>query len=205
MADTTGQGQPASPFNRWWFRFTGKLACWWYDRMDMFPTLVAQAAFETGDFTSGIFLNGKNAFGLRAPTAYAEGTVPGVEGDFASFPSYWTCWKSRLEWDQRHGTDGLYKNGETYIRALGVHNYYTGDQDAYVAGVRAKYAELSWMTKVWGRTFDGDGGWIHAKLDQVFGGAAKYIKRALVISLWLALVLVVLWILWKVYKMLRKR
>jgi len=152
MGDASNDSLPASVLSRWWFRVTGKFACWWYGEMDVFPALVAQADLETGGFTSHWFKDEKNPFGMHFPTPGAVSGKPGDGGTMAVYSSYWAAWVDRLKWDVRHGANGC-KTTQDYVDAVirGGYNTNPGYKDAWYT----RWDALPWYTRMWGASWNG--------------------------------------------------
>lgn len=134
-----------SPFM---FKLVGFFACLVRGKLHLYNFLKAQAELETGNYTSGHFRNGYNAFGLHYPMPRANGfTDIDAEGKVATFSGWWDCWMERLDWDKRHGVDN-YANLEQYAAMVQVTGY--NPSPLYAAAWLGQYQEsFSWYQTIW--------------------------------------------------------
>jgi hypothetical protein len=104
--------------------------------------LTAQAAFETAEFTSDVYQNNKNAFGMRQPRV-RETTSLGDKNEYASYGSVEDSVKDRLLWDDFNtvGYDGA--TVETFCQKLNKLSYFEAPYLQYKNGVNAYYKKLS--------------------------------------------------------------
>ncbi|AXH78618.1 MAG: lysozyme subfamily 2 [Circular genetic element sp.] len=65
-------------------------------------TLFAQAKHETGNFTSNVFKNAINSFGMRVAQKRPQnkvGTLTTAQGNYAVFSNYVDSWRDRISLD----------------------------------------------------------------------------------------------------------
>lgn len=95
--------------------------------------ITAQAGHETGGFTSVIFKENNNCFGMKFPSirkTFATGTQYG----HATFASLTDCIKDFLLYYKFVKLLDTYSGIDTYIKALKERNYFEADLNQYIAG-----------------------------------------------------------------------
>lgn len=105
---------------------------------DTAKMITAQAAHESGNFTSPIFIHNNNPFGMKLPeirmtTAIGEYKGHAVYSDLDSAAKdywlYYTAQKFPYYW----------KDTDSFVTALKLHNYFEADTDAYKTAVKNFY------------------------------------------------------------------
>jgi hypothetical protein len=93
----------ASAFQRHWFTAVGFIACAIRGKLDRYAYLLAQAKFETADYSSHWFSVEKNPWCVQAGTLFPrqKGSVPGDVGNVGVYGSFWSAWLDRLDWDDK--------------------------------------------------------------------------------------------------------
>lgn len=91
--------------------------------------LFSQAILETGHFTSNVYNNARNAFGMRIASGRDQGntgtyTSP-TNGDFALYPDVEASFNDRIALDIQNGVSFPVTQGdiEVYLRSVLDHNY----------------------------------------------------------------------------------
>lgn len=105
--------------------------------------ILAQAAFETGDFTSAVYRNNNNMFGMK--TAYHRVQL-GEQGEVASDGGWYQKYQSNTQSLRDFLIYLDYVNFpkhpmsiDTYVLAMKNNRYFTGNVDNYIAGLK-RYA-----------------------------------------------------------------
>lgn len=106
----------------------------------LLPYITAQAKHETGNFTSSVYKNLNNMFGMKHPTVRQS---VGVQGTLASDGGYYQKYNSDL--DSLHdlflwmnatnfptGLDSI----EDYAKQLKARNYFGASLEAYTNGLK---------------------------------------------------------------------
>lgn len=138
-----------SKWERLKFHVIGWLYCFVTGNLWKYDVLRAQASLETGVFTSRLFHECRNAFGMKYPTPGAVGEDNG----YSVFGSWWACWRARVSWDARHGVAHTYDNLREYMEAVKAAGYAT-DPD-YLSKWSAHWNRMSWFTKLVNAPYDG--------------------------------------------------
>ena len=105
---------------------------------DTAKIITAQAAHETGNFTSSIFRYNNNCFGMKLPKTrktLATGESRGHAVYNSVFDSVGDFWL----WYQYVNLPHYWKDIETYIGALKMKGYFEDSQDNYLKGVKRFY------------------------------------------------------------------
>lgn len=103
----------------------------------------AQAAFETAGFTSRIFKENNNAFGMK----WAGQAIPiGEKNEYANYDSVEASCADFVSWWNKTRRNifnlTLYTGSLSYyVRYLKINNYFTAPESNYLAGV------ISWYKK----------------------------------------------------------
>jgi hypothetical protein len=106
--------------------------------------ITAQAGHETGNFTSKVYLENNNCFGMKNPSirkTFATGTKNG----HATFSSLADCVKDFLLYYKFVSLLEVYSSIDEYVKALKARKYFEADLNQYIAGcVRfyKKYFEM---------------------------------------------------------------
>jgi len=198
MSELANPPATASVFSRVWFKLSLLAACVYKGQTDKFAMLYAQALLETRRFSTDHFKDGRSPFGMGHPSPRSLGpsTTGGEVG--ATYGSYWDACMDRLEWDDRHGTAGLYATGNNYMNAVQRAGYNASPD--YADRVAMMYPEVpGWMK------------WFvlsptaSSKSAELLGRYAEPIRRAGWVALTLGLIALVVWAIVFVYKTARKR
>jgi len=107
--------------------------------------VIAQAKFESNNYTSNLFLKTNNAFGykcVKGSTLQSGCTVKSPEGDY--YASYHSVRDSALEislWIQRRVKEKKFKLSDlkdpvSYAKALKSVGFFGGSADAYARGMQ---------------------------------------------------------------------
>jgi uncharacterized FlgJ-related protein len=105
---------------------------------DTAKLITAQAAHETGNFTSAIFKYQNNPWGMKLPaqrrtTATGEARGHAIYNNLAdAVTDYWYYWTA-----QKYPP--VYKDVFTFVADLKRHNYFEADEAEYQKGVEAFY------------------------------------------------------------------
>ena len=100
--------------------------------------ITAQAAYETGNFTSDIFKENNNCFGMKLP-AIRQTTAIGENRSHAVYNSIEDSVKDfKIYYDIRQYLFN-YSTIEAYVSALKEKNYFTGDIEQYRDGMKLYY------------------------------------------------------------------
>jgi len=131
-----------------WFKFCLWASCLLAGRLKLYPVLLAQAKFETGDFTSYGFQKRFNAFGMRpsqpnqaAPNAtrLRKQWWTSESNGFAVYPGYWASCQDRLAWDDMNkikpGTHSGWQNA--YVKDV--------LSDGYVPPAERENYQTQWL------------------------------------------------------------
>jgi hypothetical protein len=100
--------------------------------------ITAQAGHETGGFTSVIFKENNNCFGMKFPTirkTFATGVLHG----HATFASLSDCLKDFLLYYKFVKLLDTYSSIDSYVKALKERNYFEADLNQYIAGTVLYY------------------------------------------------------------------
>jgi uncharacterized FlgJ-related protein len=97
---------------------------------------VAQAAHETGNFTSTVYLANNNICGMRPPQTYV--IAIGSQFGYAKYNSIEDSAKALVVWLKSHNMTGL-QTLEQYVHNLKLNNYYEANETEYLNGVKHFY------------------------------------------------------------------
>ena len=179
--------------NEWKFYLQGFWACLITGNLRKFAPLVAQAKLETGNFSSGHFSTGFNAFGMHVPDPWANGgTHVEGEGTVAAYKSFYRSWRGRLAWDDRRGIDSTEWADVGEYGVLCTNAGYNTNPN-YVQSWVNNYRELGWFLRLVGPPAD--------------GGRSSWLQTVWnVIWAWLVIGIIgwLLWMAWKKYRRKRK-
>lgn len=103
--------------------------------------LTAQAAFETGDFTSPIYQENYNAFGMRNPKVRAT-TSLGDKSGYAYYASVTDSIEDRLLWDDNNQVNYEGFDVTKFCQAIYKLGYFTDSFLTYKNGVNAYAKKL---------------------------------------------------------------
>ena len=99
----------------------------------------AQAAHETGNFTSVVYLANNNCFGMRPPTTYI--VAIGEQLGYAKYASIEDSAKAMAIYLQAVGLSGGLQTIDQYVNGLHNKNYFEAPIDEYMNGVKHWYFE----------------------------------------------------------------
>jgi len=100
--------------------------------------ITAQAAFETGNFTSDIYRENKNPFGMKLPEKRRT-TAIGTNRGHAVFNSISDAIRDFYLYYTYVNLPLIFRSVETYVNAINVKGYFSGDVDVYKKGVQYYY------------------------------------------------------------------
>jgi hypothetical protein len=104
--------------------------------------LTAQAAFETGDFSSELLQENQNAFGMRQAKIRETSSI-GDKGGYASYPDVAASINDRLMWDDYNHVGNYSEYDVTkFCQAIYKLGYFTAPFLQYKNGVNAYYKKL---------------------------------------------------------------
>ena len=104
----------------------------WPDTAKM---ITAQAAHETGNFTSTIFLLQNNPFGMKVPVSRRTTTKSEARGH-AVFDSIESAARDYWLYYQARKYPAIWKDTDTFVEALKRNGYFEGDLDVYKRAVK---------------------------------------------------------------------
>lgn len=102
---------------------------------DTAKILTAQAAHETGNFTSIIFRENNNCFGMKLPKQ-RKTLATGENRGHAVFSSIIDSVGDFWLWYKSAGLPDYWNDIETYIKSLKMRGYFEDNQDNYLRGVK---------------------------------------------------------------------
>lgn len=97
--------------------------------------IVSQAAHETANFTSDIFLNNNNLFGMKL-AKIRETTAIGEKKYHAVYKTYFESIKDYKIYFEYNGYLQSYSTVDTFIKALKTKKYFEADEEKYLIGVK---------------------------------------------------------------------
>lgn len=98
--------------------------------------ILSQAAFETGGFTSDIFKENNNLFGMKEA---GQSLVIGVNRGHAVYNSIADSIADYAKWYRRHKMLPFYITIDSFILDLKKENYFEADIMRYLRGVQHYY------------------------------------------------------------------
>lgn len=104
--------------------------------------LTAQAAFETGEFTSDLYFANNNAFGMRQPKV-RDTTSLGQKGNYAHYASIADSIKDRLMWDDYNKVSYENATVKSFSQSLNKLSYFEAPYLEYQNGVNAYFKKLN--------------------------------------------------------------
>lgn len=104
----------------------------------MAKLIVAQAGFETGNFTSTIFLENKNLFGMKLPKI-RKTTAIGEARGHAVYKSWEDSIKDYWLYNKALGYLSNYSTVVNFVRALVQKKYFEAKPEDYQRGVETYY------------------------------------------------------------------
>lgn len=104
----------------------------------MAKLITAQAAHETGNFTSKIFLNNNNLFGMKQPKK-RKTTATGTMSGHATFNTIEDAIKDFRFYHKALGYYQNYSSPDEYVKALAAKNYFEASEEEYKNGVKHFY------------------------------------------------------------------
>jgi len=105
---------------------------------EMSKMIVAQAGFETGNFTSAIFLENKNLFGMKLPKI-RKTTAIGEARGHAVYKSWEDSIKDYWLYSKALGYLSSYSSIVNWVRALVQKKYFEAKPEEYQRGVETYY------------------------------------------------------------------
>jgi len=144
--------------NEWLFRLALLLqTIWRKNGAELYNVLLAQARLESGNFTSGIWKDGRNPWGMKEaqvrPNAQA-GYMIRTEGRFAKYGSFWSAAKDRLMWDKYNDMGRFYGDPVMYMTEVKRAGY--AEDPMYVDSWYDVYRNLkAWEVYVFALAFLG--------------------------------------------------
>jgi uncharacterized FlgJ-related protein len=103
--------------------------------------IVAQAAHETGNFTSPVFLTNRNPFGMKEPKVRPT-TAKGTRLNHAYYNSLEDAVKDFRLWWQYNRMLAYYGGVEVYANVLKSKGYYEAGIAEYIRGMSYFYNKL---------------------------------------------------------------
>lgn len=100
--------------------------------------ITAQAAHETGNFASSIYLENNNLFGMKLP-AVRKTLATGENKGHAVFKTITDCIKDFQIYLANYKYLSSYTSIETYVEALKRNRYFEADKNEYINGVTHFY------------------------------------------------------------------
>jgi uncharacterized FlgJ-related protein len=100
--------------------------------------VVAQAAHETANFTSKIFLENNNLFGMKLALV-RKTTATGQKNGHATYTNLRDCVKDFTIYYNTMGYLKVYSSVGSYVAALKKKAYFEADQTVYETGVNHFY------------------------------------------------------------------
>lgn len=100
--------------------------------------ITAQAGHETGNFTSAIYKENNNCFGMKFPRL-RKTMATGINKGHAVFNSLHDCIKDFLLYYRFVSLLEVYSSIEEYVSALKKRNYFEADLNEYVRGCKLFY------------------------------------------------------------------
>jgi hypothetical protein len=97
----------------------------------------AQAAHETGNFTSPLFFSNNNCFGMKPPQKYI--VAIGERFGYANYKSIEDSAKAMAIYLQAHNLSGGLSTIDQYVTNLHNQNYFEADLQEYMNGVKHFY------------------------------------------------------------------
>lgn len=106
----------------------------------LYPYIVAQAKLETGNFTSRVFKENKNYFGMKMPrvrptVAIQEGLKSPEGNNYAAYKSESDSVTDLLLWMEYTRFPVSVDNSETYVRQLKQRNYFGSSEISYLKNI----------------------------------------------------------------------
>lgn len=98
--------------------------------------ITAQAAHETGNFTSQVFHENNNLFGM---TYVGQLNSLGDKNGYANYENIDQCIKDFTEYYRRSGYSPSFGSVAEYITTIKAHGYFEADVNEYVNGVEYFY------------------------------------------------------------------
>lgn len=102
-------------------------------------TIIAQAAHETGNFKSAVFLNANNMFGIRDHKRKIKGRLNTLYNGYSSYSNPENSIDDLIDLCRRRRTIFALENIVEYARLLKVTDYYEADEKEYREGMIAWY------------------------------------------------------------------
>ena len=106
--------------------------------LNMSRLLTAQAAHETGNFTSAIFKENNNLFGMKRPVI-RQTTAIGENKGHAVYPSIQDSIKDMALYLKSRGYLSNYSTIDAYVKELKGKSYFADSQENYKTGLNNFY------------------------------------------------------------------
>ena len=97
----------------------------------------AQAAHETGNFTSPLYFTNNNCFGMKPPTEYV--VAVGEQFGYAKYASIEDSAKAMAIWLEAHGLSHGLQTIDQYVNGLADQGYFEAPLSEYMNGVKHFY------------------------------------------------------------------
>lgn len=98
--------------------------------------IIAQAAHETGNFTSAVFQSNNNMFGMKY---VGQANAEGEKNGYANYKDLEQCLKDYVSYYTRSGYPKNYASVVAFVSDLKAHNYFEADTAEYINGVNYFY------------------------------------------------------------------
>ena len=103
--------------------------------------IVAQAAHESGNFTSAIYLYQNNPFGMKVAVSRRSTAVSEARGH-AVFESVESAARDYWLYYQARQYPPFWKDIDTFVRALKAKGYFEADVEVYLKAVKSFYKSI---------------------------------------------------------------
>lgn len=107
-------------------------------RGELAKYVFAQAAFETGNFTSDIFKENNNLFGMKLPTIRAT-LATGTNRNHATFKTVSDSITDFALYHKARAISTAFTSIAAYVDTLNKKNYFEAEKEAYQKGVEYYY------------------------------------------------------------------
>lgn len=103
----------------WLFRLALLLqTIWRKNGPELYNVLLAQARLESGNFTSRIWKDGRNPWGMKVATvrpSAQSGSLDSSTGPYAKYGSMWSAVRDRMLWDKYNDMARFYGDPVMYM------------------------------------------------------------------------------------------
>lgn len=104
--------------------------------------VTAQAMHETGVFTSSVYDNNKNMFGMMQPSVRPTVSL-GKKGNYASYANLGDSAKDYALYYKYSEYPDTFPDVKTFVSALKAKSYFTDNVINYISGVTSHYKKLN--------------------------------------------------------------